>query len=190
MEKDDRYPDAWYNDSTDFDPFILTKCPKFPEHQRGTRDVSVNLWIDVKGEKVGDFVATAYSDWLITDEVAALLREEKLTGYELRPVKVCDRKLDFNLWEMAVTGSAGKAHSDAGIRVVSHCAHCGSTVYSPIKKGVGIVLNEETWDGSDFFTIDEYYKYILVTENVKRVIEGNKLKGVRLVPISALGWEE
>ena len=190
LEKDDRYPDVWYSDDDAFDPFIGIKCPKFPGHQRGERDINVNLWIDIKKPKMGDFVATVFSDWLITDRVATIFKEHKLTGYELHPVKICNIKLGFNLWELVVTGNAGRAHPDSGIYVKEHCEYCGSTVYSPIKKGVGIIVDETRWDGSDFFTIDEYWKYVLVTEKVKKIIEENNLEGVRMVLPSELGRDE
>ncbi|MCM1564675.1 MAG: hypothetical protein NC238_01725 [Dehalobacter sp.] len=190
LRKDDRYPNVWYSDDDAFDPFIGVKCPKFPGHQRGERDINVNLWIDIKKPKMGDFVATVYSDWLITDRVVAIFKEQNLTGYELHPVKICNKKLGFNLWELVVTASAGKAHPDSGIYVKEHCEYCGSTVYSPIKKGVGIIVDETRWDGSDFFTIIEYYKYVLITEKVKKIIEENNLKGVRVASPSELGIDE
>jgi hypothetical protein len=190
LRRDDRYPDVWYSDSDDFDPFISVKCPKYPEHQRGERDTNVNLWIDIKKPKMGDFVSTVYSDWLITDRVAEIFKAHNLTGYELHPVKVCNKKLDFNLWELIITGNAGRAHPDSGLNLTLYCKYCGLTRYTPIKKGLGIIVDEAQWDGSDFFTITEYYKYVLITEKVKKIIEENKLKGVRMVSPSELGVDE
>lgn len=190
LRRDDRYPDVWYSDNDAFDPFISIKCPKYPGHQRGERDINVNLWIDIKKPMMGDFVSTVYSDWLITDRVVEIFKEHSLTGYELHPVKVCNKKLDFNLWELIITGKAGKAHPDSGIYVKEHCEYCGSTIYSPIKKGIGIIVDEAHWDESDFFTITEYYKYVLITEKVKKIIEENNLKGVRVASPSELGIDE
>ena len=190
LEKDDRYPDVWYSDNDDFDPFISIKCPKYPEHQRGKRDINVNLWIDIEKPKMGDFISTVYSDWLITDHVAEIFKAHNLTGYELHPVKVCNKKLNFNLWELIITGSAGRAHPDSGINLKLYCKYCGLTRYTPIKKGLGIIVDEAHWDGSDFFTIIEYYKYIMITEKVKKIIEENDLKGVRMALPSELGIDE
>lgn len=187
LEKDDKYPDVWYSDADEFDPFTLVKCPKDPDHQRGERDFNVNLWVDIKKSKMGDFVPTVYSDWLITDRVAEIFKTYNLTGYKLNPVKVCNKELDFNLWELVITGSAAKSHPDSGINLKSRCQYCGLTRYTPIKKGVGIIVNEATWDGSDFFTIIEYSKHVLVTEKVKEIIEKNDLKGVRLILPFELG---
>ncbi len=187
LRRDDRYPDVWYSDNDAFEPFISIKCPKYSGHQRGERDINVNLWIDIKKPKMEDFASTVYSDWLITDRAAEIFKAHNLTGYKLHPVKVCNKKFDFNLWELIITGNAGKAHPDSGIYIKDHCEYCGSTIYSPIKKGIGIIVDEAHWDGSDFFTIIEYYKYILITEKVKKIIEENNLKGVRVASPSELG---
>jgi hypothetical protein len=189
LEKDDKYPDVWYNDSDEFHSSNVVKCPKDPGHQRGERDQSINLWIDIKKPKIGDFIPTVYSDWLITDRAAEIFKAHNLTGYRLQPVKVCNKKLDFNLWELVVTGSAGKAHPDSGLDLVFHCEHCGLTRYKRIKKGVGIVVDETHWDGSDFFTIVEYYKFVLITEKVKKIIEEYNLKGVKIISPSELGFD-
>jgi hypothetical protein len=189
LRRNDRYPDVWYNDSDEFDPFTLVKCPKDPDHQRGERDQNVNLWIDIKKPKIGDFVPTVYSDWLITDRTAEIFKTHNLTGYKLQSVKVCNKKLDFNLWELVVTGSAGRAHPDSELRLIRHCEYCGSTKYTQIKKGVGIIVDEKNWDGSDFFTIVEYYKFILITEKVKKIIDEYNLKGVKVILPSELGFD-
>jgi len=190
LERDNKYPDVWYSESEEFKPFITVKCPKYPGYQRGERDFNVNLWIDIKKPKLGDFVSTVYSDWLITDRVAGIFKAHNITGYRLQPVKVCNMKLDFNLWELIVTGSAGRAHPDSGLKLRLHCEYCGLTRYTPIKKRIGIIVDEKQWDGSDIFTIVEYWKYVLVTEKVKRIIEENKLRGVKVVPTSELGRDE
>ena len=187
LRRDDKYPDVWYNDSDEFEPFISVKCQKYPEHQRGERDININLWIDIKKPKMGDIVSTVYSDWLITDHVAEIFKAHNLTGYKLNPVKVCNKKLDYNLWELIITGSAGRAHLDSGLDLKLYCEYCSLTRYTPIKKGIGIIVDEAHWDGSDFFTIMEYYKYVLITEKVKKIIEENNLKGVRVASPSELG---
>jgi len=96
----------------------------------------------------------------------------------------------FNLWELIETGSAGKAHKDADIRTEMYCEYCGLVKYTPTKKGIGIVVDEANWDGSDFFTITEYWKFVLVTEKVKKIIEENNLKGVVFTNLNELGWDE
>ncbi|MCL2048797.1 MAG: hypothetical protein FWG87_08725 [Defluviitaleaceae bacterium] len=67
LRHDESYPRIWYND--DASPFETIICPKHKWHQRGVRNENLNLSILVKKKKLGDFVSTVYSDWLITDKV-------------------------------------------------------------------------------------------------------------------------
>jgi len=190
LEKDRKYHDVLYVNNDKHNPFFTVKCPVHDGHQRANRDINTQLCVDIKKQKIGDFVSTVFSDWLITDRVAEILQTHCLTGYRLQPVNVCNNKMDLNLWELIITGSAGKAHPNAGISIRNYCEYCGATSYTPIKKGVGIIINEADWDGSDFFTITEYRKFVLVTEKVKKVIEENNVKGVLFASLSEIGWEE
>ena len=179
LKYDEKYPNAWYNDKVDI--FLSIKCPVYDGHQRAKRNRDQNLSIEIKKPKMGDFVTTVFSDWLITDRVAEIFEKNKLTGYNLRPVDICNYKFDFSLWELNVTGTAGKAHPDSGIFIEEYCGYCNNIKFSPIKKGTGIIINENTWDGSDIFTIEEFWKFIFVTDKVKEIIEQNKFKGVLFI---------
>ncbi|MDR0292926.1 MAG: hypothetical protein LBH95_02085 [Oscillospiraceae bacterium] len=186
LAQDKKYSDVWYNSKVKH--FESVKCPKYSGHQRGIRNVQP-LSAEIKKPDFGDFITTSYSDWLITDKVVDIFQSSNLTGYKRRLVDVCNMRLDFNLWEIIVTGSAGRAHPDTEIFIKRNCEYCGHIVYSPIKKGKGLIINEAHWDGSDFFTITEFSKFVLVTENAKKIIEENNLKGALFVPINELGWE-
>jgi hypothetical protein len=187
MNRDDQYPSVWYNDRVDhFDTVI---CPRHPEHRRAPRNDRA-LSIEIKKNKLGDFVPTVYGDWLITDTLAYIFKKNNLTGYKLRPVDVCNRELPFKLWELMVVGKGGDAHPDSGITLAYHCEHCGRKKYYAFKNSTGIIVDENNWDGSDFFTVTAYPKYVFVTEKVKGIIEKNRLKGVVLIPSTELRREE
>jgi len=179
LMKDERYTSVWYNDTIDH--FIGIKCPVYDGHQRGTRNKDMNLSIEVKRKKLGDFVSTVYSDWLINDNVVELFQKNNLTGYKLKPVNVCNMELAYNLWELVVIGKGGEAHPDSGIVKTYQCEYCNNVNYRAFKNGIGIIVDENNWDGSDFFTITAYPKFVLVNEKVKSIIENNKLKGVKLI---------
>ena len=182
LKIDDKYPCPWYNDKVDhFDRVI---CPKHPGHQRGVRNEHP-LSIEIKKFKFGDFVSTVYSDWLITDRVAEIFESNHLTGYELRPVDVCNATLPFPLWEIVVTGKA-EPHPDSGIKEIYRCEYCGSIKRRAFNDSTGIIIDEATWDGSDFFRIEAYPKYIFVVEKVKKIIEEYHLAGTLLIPSTEL----
>jgi hypothetical protein len=50
----------------------------------------------------------------------------------------------------------------------------------------GLIVNNLTYDGSDFFVVDELRKYILVSERAKTVIENSGLTNVRFTDSRAL----
>ncbi|MDR1003152.1 MAG: hypothetical protein LBL82_07790 [Oscillospiraceae bacterium] len=178
LQQDEKYPHVWYNNEADLFESVI--CPEYPGHQRGRRS-AWSLSVEVKKRKFGDFVYTSYSDCLITDKVAEIFKQHNFTGYELRPVDVCNMVLPFNLWELVVTGNGGEAHPDSGMFIKRQCPYCKNTYYSAFKNGTGIVVDENNWDGSDFFTLTPLPKFILINEKVRAVIKENKLKGV--IPI-------
>jgi len=178
FEKNYKYSEVWYNDKIDH--FIGIICPKHDGHRRCGRNANMNLSIEIKKKKFGDFISTVYSDWLITDKVVKMFQKHNLKGYEIKPVDVCNMTLPFNLWEFIVTGKGGEAHPYSGIVKTYHCKYCNRTKYRAFKNGTGIVVDESNWDGSDFFTITAYPKFVLVNEKVKSIIEENDFKGVLL----------
>lgn len=54
----------------------------------------------------------------------------------------------------------------------------------------GIQVDESTYDGSDFFTVVEYPKYILVNARAKAVIEQACLSNVGFIESSKLKWPD
>jgi hypothetical protein len=134
---------------------------------------------------MGDFVSTVFSDWLITDMIADLFEKQRLTGYKLREVDISNKVLPFKLWEIVVIGRAN-IHSDSGMKVIYQCEHCGLVMHGASNESTGIIIDKKTWDGSDFFELEESRRVVFVTEKVKKVIDDHKLTGVLLVPSTEL----
>lgn len=170
-------------------------CPIDPNHRRAG-DRTMDLHIVLPSPRIGDFVWTWMSECLVTDRVLQLFRQVGLTGFEVRPVVVEGVKrlgkkgLEKipTLWELVVTGRGGDARPESGIRIIYQCEACGLVKYSSYKNG--ILVDEERWDGSDFFTVNGYPKYILVTERVKDLIMAHRLTNCVLIPAEALRWPE
>lgn len=166
-------------------------CEKDPGHQRAGRRLT-DLSLDVLSWNVVDFSRTMLNDFVITDHARNVLRSAGLTGFEVHPVKIDGlpaglRKSDLpRLWEFVVTGKAGRAHKASGIVELLKCDSCGLIRYSAFEHG--ILVDESTYDGSDFFTVTEYPKYILVNPRAKAAIEQARLTNVRFVESSRLEW--
>jgi len=188
LHYDDKYPDVWFNSKKI--QFSMIECSMFPDHNRGERK-NENLSIEIKRMKMGDLVSTPFSDWLITDKTAEIFEKEGLTGYKLREVDVSNKVLPFKLWEIMVVGRA-KITPDSGMKEIYRCEHCNLVMYGVSNDKTGIVIDENTWDGSDFFRIKENQIAIFVTEKVKKVINDHKLTGAYLVPSTELqlGYSE
>jgi|YNPBryunderm2012_1023409.scaffolds.fasta_scaffold10186_2 hypothetical protein len=176
-------------------PLERTGCPVNPYHGRLVKRV-MDLRIILPSPRVGDFVWTWYSDCLVTDRVLGLFRQAGFSGFEVRPVRVekvkrlgKGRLEDIpRLWELVVTGRGGDARPESGIRVIYRCEACGLVEYSSYRNG--ILVDEDQWDGSDFFTVNGYPKHILVTERVKDLIIAHRLTNCALIPAEKLRWPE
>ncbi|MBI4671690.1 MAG: hypothetical protein HY741_08500 [Chloroflexi bacterium] len=169
------------------------RCPVYPGHQRAGRRIG-NLSIALPSEKISDFVWTWYSDCLITDKVLRVFHDAGLSGFTVSPVEVKPETEDgMNihnlpvLWELVVTGQGGNAHPQSGIHLICECPHCKMKVYSSFKNG--IIVDEHSWDGSDFFTVTGYPNFRLVTERVKDLIVEHGLTNCALVPSQNLVWK-
>jgi len=156
----------------------------------------VDLAIIPPSPKIGDFVWTWYNDCIVTDSTLALFREAGFTGFEARPVTVekfkrMGRKRSAAiaippLWELLIQGKGGDAAPESGIYVMGQDEESGSLEYSSFRNG--ILVDEANWDGTDFFTVNGYPKYILVTERVKELIIGHQLTNCALIPSDKLEW--
>jgi hypothetical protein len=168
-------------------------CPKDPGHLRAGRQLT-DLFLDVLSWNGADFSRTMLSGVVITDHALEALRGAGLTGFAVKPTRVSsypagvERSEVPPLWEFLPTGTAGAAHPDSGIVELHRCEECGLVEYSSFKHG--IVVKEATHDGSDFFTVTEYPKYILVGPRAKQVIERNRLSNVGFVLSSNLQWPQ
>ena len=166
-------------------------CTKDAGHQRAGRRLT-DLFLDVLSWNVTDFSRTMLSDIVITDHALHVMREAGLTGFTVRPTRieglpagVKDSALP-TLWEFVVTGKGGPAHRASGIVQLRKCAVCGHIKHSAYEHG--IVVDESTYDGSDFFTVAEYPKHILASQRAGVVLEENRLTNVSLVESSKIEW--
>lgn len=168
-------------------------CPKEPGHQRAGRRIT-DLHIDIMSKKVVDFSTTFLSDIVISDNALKILEAAGLTGFRVKPTHIhkypkgLDPSTVPKFWEFVAIGEGGLSHPESGIVLRHKCDACGLVRYSAYEHG--IVVNEATYDGSDFFTVTEYPRHVLVTERAKKVIEGNGLTNVRFIESTKLVWPD
>lgn len=156
----------------------------------------VDLTIMLPSPNVGDFVWTWYSDCIVTESSLSLFRQAGFTGFEARPVMVekikrLNRKRKEEvaippLWELLIQGKGGDAAPESGIYPLYEIGDSGRFSYSSFRNG--IIVDEANWDGSDFFTVNGYPKFILVTERVKELIIAHQLTNCAVIPSHKLEW--
>jgi len=169
----------WVSEEMDLE---TVTCPINDGHQRSGKRLT-DLSIALPGGAVQDVVWTWYSECLIQDHVLNLFKASGFTGYDVKPVKAKFKRASEHqpprLWELIVTGWAGMASAESGIRLIERCEGCGHTVYSG-SNNPGAVIDASHWDGSDFFMVWPLPGFILVTDRVAQVIRDNRLTGVVL----------
>jgi hypothetical protein len=157
-------------------------CPVNEGHRRGGKRLT-DLSIALRGAGVEDFVWTWHSECLVQDHVLDLFRTNGFTGFDAKPVKAKFKRATEHepprLWELIITGWAGMASAESGIKLTDQCHACGDLDYSPCTNAERLI-DVSQWDGSDFFMVWPLPKFIFVTDRVARVIRDSRFKGAVL----------
>ena len=184
-------------------------CSANPGHRHAGKRLT-DLSVLLTSRRIPDFVWTWSSNCLIQDHVLRLFHEQGFSGYEVKPVKArmkvrakepdpCDdnpglraevaAKIEIpTLWELVVTGWAGMAPPESGVRLIESCPACGLKGYSCFTDPSRLI-DESQWDGSDFFIVWPLPNFIFVSARVARFIRRSRLLGAHLKQPSKLRCE-
>lgn len=171
--------------------FETIVCPLYTSHRRvGSRVGPLKI---IKPSNISpDFSWTWGSEPLITESLNHLLSSAKITGFDVKRAVVVSIKKNIssvdsvNMFEMIITGKGGNASVDTGIEIVGKCEACGLLKYSLPKRGIGVNVYE--WDGSDMFIVNEFQKFIIITEKVKNIIMDNRLINCAIIAADEIEW--
>jgi len=170
----------WAHSEMDVETVI---CPANEGHQRPGKRLT-GLSVTLPGYNIEDFVWTWYSECLITDRVLELFKDSGVTGFEVKPVRAAFKRAQESpprLWQLVVTGWAGIAPPESGIKLIEDCPACGHKVYSAWTNPERLVTPSQ-WDGSDFFMVWPLPMHIFLTERVAQLIRESSLAGSILKP--------
>lgn len=170
----------WNHDAMELEQII---CPINKGHRRGGKRLT-DLSVTLPSEIVKDFMWTWQNECSLQDHVLGLFHTSGLSGFEVKPAKAKFRyavnRKPPRIWELIVTGWAGMASPESGIRLVERCDKCGHIRYfgctDPSK-----IIDLSQWDGNDFFIVWPLPKLIFVTDRLVRVIQDNHLTGANLI---------
>jgi len=184
-----RYGNAWWADNMEYDAHFEPVQEKHRVRRLHRGRLSVVL---PSPAAVGDFVWSVFYECLITDRVRRLFLEKGFSGYTTEPVAVAKFKRKSKrvseipqLFEMLIYGEGGPPDPSSGSARLTDPDERGFVIYSSYKNG--LLVNERTWDGSDFFTIEGHH-HIIVSERVKDLIVRERLSNCMLIPVENLIW--
>lgn len=175
---------AKWSDSVNLEQII---CPKTKGHYRssGKRITELSIILPKNND---DIIWTWYNECLLTDKVVKLLQKNNITGYKLSKVIIDKAKtkedIKKKLYELAVIGKGGNIHPSSGYKIIKVYPCCGLEDFQHFTNG--LIVNEEQWDKSDIFKVEEYPKFIIITEKVKRVLIENNVSGCEIIPVEKL----
>ncbi len=187
-----RAPESYrgYGTRAEWDESVYTEqiiCPIKDSHIRGGRRIS-NLAVNLKSNRIGDFVWTWYNECLIQGHVLKLFRENNFTGFDVKPVTVkvkseISLSTVMNLCELVVIGWGGISPPQSGIKLLKCCSGCGHLLYSNFNDPSKLI-DMSQWDGSDFFMVWPLPKFIFITERVVSFIKRERLTGCQIIRIN------
>jgi hypothetical protein len=167
----------------DMDHLETIECPIDSGHRRPGRRMP-NLSVTLPGNTVRDFVWTWGSSCLFTDRVLSMFTARGFAGFTTKPVKAVFRRCKDSppkLWELVVTGWAGMAPPESGIKLRMNCPGCGQIYYSSWTD-FSKLIDRSQWDGADFFMVWPLPKFIFITGRVAAFIREQKFTGALILP--------
>jgi hypothetical protein len=140
------------------------------------------------GKNFCDILDTgSVSLYLISDKMKNLLIEEKISGWQVYPIKLLTKKgIEISGYHgFSITGRCGTIDYKQSEIIEKRSVENGPL--SKYYKGLHIGLDK--WDGNDFF-LTEGTLYIIVTAKVAKIIKKNKLINVRMHNLADIEtWE-
>jgi hypothetical protein len=156
-------------------------CPTSPAHDGGHRRVGP-LYLEVKHDYRDELIIWAWGQGCAVHErILKKFEKEGFTGYRVKPATVSfrDGTTSTGYHELIVTGWAGVASPESGMRLLEDCPACFGKEYSAITN-FEKVIDWNQWTGEDFFVVWPMMGYKLITERVAQFLLANSVKSFRL----------
>ena len=120
-----------------------------------------------KGTTPADFLDTNCALIVVSDRVIDLLQKHNLNGYATYDVRVMKGGNEIEGYRgLAIVGRGGPNEP-------SLVTHYKTSSGASSRRISGI--RPTAWDGSSLFTVDDLYRIVLVTEDVKSMFEREKI---------------
>jgi len=163
-------------------------CPINSGHQRSGKRIGDLILLPPK--QWVDVLWTWYSDCLISDDVYGVLKENKISGFEVRPVQFINKGNLTNkpkYWELVVVGWGGVGSEASGVKIVLDCPKCLHRSYSPPNR-MDLFFDSIKWDGNDFFMVWPFPNFKFTSQKVFDLLLKEKFKGFQMIPFKDLDF--
>jgi len=160
------------------------QCPLNRDH-KGWRRLS-DLALEVHHRKHDETLIAYGMKRVIHTSLAEQFEKHGLNGYRLRPatVRFRDGILSKEYLQLIVTGWAGVARPESGIRLIEGCTACPHKKYSPLEDAAQLI-DWSQWSGEEFFVVWPVPS-CLVTERVADVLRELKVRSYSIKSPQAL----
>jgi hypothetical protein len=129
----------------------------------------------IKGTTPADFLENGLVLLIVSDRVIKIMHENHLSGFSTYRVRIRRNRSEIPGYHgLAIIGRGGP--NDKSLEESRIDPRSGKS-YRKING-----LRPTTWDGSDFFTLDDLYRVTLVTERVKSIFQKEKISNCLLEP--------
>jgi hypothetical protein len=121
---------------------------------------------------------------VIHEALLAEIQEQGFTGYRTQPATVSfrDGTMSAEYREFIVTGWAGVASAESGVRIAKRCPACHWRKYTAVTNYEQLI-DWKQWTGDDFFIVWPMPSWILITERVAQWILSRDVKSFRLTSL-------
>jgi hypothetical protein len=159
------------------------RCPLNEEHRQDRR--TTTLALEVKHASRDEAMISSWlGERVVHASLAAEFQKRGFTGYRLKPatVRFRDGNVSRDYSELIITGWAGVARPESGIKLLEDCPGCHLKDYSSLRDSTQLI-DWAAWTGDDFFLVWPLPSFTLITA---RVAEALQALGVRTYRIGTL----
>lgn len=159
----------------------IIRCIVNREHIDRRRRVSP-LFLQVKHDRRDEEMIWSWGDgYVVHEQLLAEFEQQGFKGYRTGPatVQFGDGSISDLYREFIVTGWAGVAPPESGIRVVESCPGCYWKRYSPIANYEKLI-DWSQWTGDDFFIVWPMPLLTLITSRVAQWLLSHNVKSFHL----------
>jgi hypothetical protein len=169
------YSDRFFGDGNEsYSQRENIPCPITREHLDGSRRVS-QLQLQMHHNDRTEWIIWWFMGRVIHHEILEEFEREKFTGFRTEPatVKFKDGTISEDYREFIVTGWAGAARPESGVKIREDCQACHWKNYTAISDPEKLI-DWSQWSGEDFFMVWPLPLFMLVTERVANWFKAKK----------------